>query len=377
MQQEFSKSIRLMEKMTDIDIARHWMQQAIACSKENLIKTSPNPKVGCVIVNAQGELIGKGSSDQAGGKHAEINAIEMAKKNGGCLGAKLYVTLEPCSHYGRTPPCVLKIIEEGITEVWVGTIDPNPLVAGKGIKILQDHGIQVQYIEKEACDHLHRAFMKWIIQKRPWVSLKVASSLDGALASHTGDSKWITNEISRTRGHQLRAQADAILIGGQTARQDHPKLDVRLVKGLDPIPVILSKNLSLPEDLPCLKKGTILAHAPMLDENHKNKFKAIGCELIELPYQENQALLCLDTLLIELGKREICHLLVEGGGKIHGQFIAQGLADELYLFFAPKLIGNGLPSFDFNSVDTIQSAIKLKNIAYEQLGHDLLVYGKF
>ncbi len=362
--------------MTEIEMSRYWMQQAIACTQENHIKTSPNPKVGCVIINQAGVLIGKGSSDRAGGKHAEINAIEMAMQNGGCVGAQLYVTLEPCSHYGRTPPCVLKIIEVGIAEVWIGTIDPNPLVAGKGAQILQDHGIKVSYIEKEACDHLHRAFMKWIIQKRPWVSLKVASSLDGALATIEGDSKWITNEKCRTKGHELRAQADAILIGGQTARSDRPKLDVRLAQGSNPTPVILSRYLDIPMDLPCLKAGTILAHAIDIDQQVKEKFLALGCDLIALPY-ETTSQLSLNTLLDELGKREICHLLVEGGGKIHGQFVAQGLADELYLFFAPILIGNGLPSFDFISVATVKQSIKIENIIYEQIDDNLLVYGRF
>jgi diaminohydroxyphosphoribosylaminopyrimidine deaminase/5-amino-6-(5-phosphoribosylamino)uracil reductase len=361
--------------------AQKWMQLAIQSVQENTIRTSPNPKVGCVIVNDQQQVIAKGVSDRAGGAHAEINALRMAGHQ--AKGAKLYVTLEPCSHYGRTPPCVLSIIEAGIQEVWIGTMDPNPLVAGKGIQILRDHGIRVEVgIEEEACNRLHQAFKKWITQKRPWVSLKVASSLDGSLATTNGDSKWITGIESRTKAHALRAKADAILIGGHTAREDRPQLNVRLSAGEDPRVVILSKHLDLPLDLPCLKQGTILAHAPDVDQNHKKHFLALGCECIELPYlldpsDQKTDLLNLPSLLDALGQREICHLLVEGGGKLHGQFVQSGLADDLYLFFSPRLIGQGRASFDFPSVTSIQQSKNLKKITLEELGNDLLLHLAF
>jgi diaminohydroxyphosphoribosylaminopyrimidine deaminase/5-amino-6-(5-phosphoribosylamino)uracil reductase len=359
----------------DAQNAQKWMQFAIDCTQENTVRTSPNPKVGCVIVDDQQQVVGKGISDRAGGAHAEINALKMAGEK--AKAATLYVTLEPCSHYGKTPPCVLSIINAGIKAVYIGTIDPNPLVAGKGIQILKDHGIQVEVgIHEEACDRLHAPFKKWITHKRPWVSLKVASSLDGSLATSSGDSKWITGIESRSKGHAIRAKVDAILIGGKTAREDRPQLNVRLAAGEDPRVVIISKTLDIPLDLPCLKFGTILAHAPNLDENYQKHFLALGCECIELPYQSD-GLLNLEVLLDLLGQKEICHLLVEGGGKLHGQFVANGLADDLYLFYSTRLIGQGLPSFDFPSVHSIQKSKTLQKISLEELGNDLLLHLAF
>ena len=295
----------------------------------------------------------------------------------GASGAHLYVTLEPCAHHGRTPPCVDAIIAAGISKVFIGTSDPNPLVAGRGVKKLQDAGIEVMIgVCKEDCDLLHAPFKKWITEGIPWVSLKGAMTLDGCLSTAAGHSKWITGKVARSHVHQLRASVDAILIGAETARRDRPQLNVRLVDGQDPRPVILSRMLLIPNDLPCIHSSAILVHGKDTPKDRRQFFLDKGCELIEVPFNKANDGLCIKATLKALGQRDITHILIEGGGKIHGDFLNQKLADDLHLYIAPKIIGRGKPLFNLPSVAKIPQGMTLQSTSTQRLGDDIYLYGR-
>ena len=361
--------------MINLDQSR--MREALALAKSSLVRSSPNPKVGCVIYNQDGLLIGQGVTSPPGGPHAEINALNSAKQAGHSLrGASVYVTLEPCSHTGRTGPCTVALTQAEVAEVYIGVVDPNPLVAGRGVQMLSQAGITVvQDVAKTECQDHHAAFFKWITTGLPWVSLKGAMTLDGCLATANGHSNWITGIEARTHVHQLRARVDAMMIGGETARRDRPSLTVRHCEGSDPQTVAISRTLSIPNDAPFLRENTILLHGQAASDERKLILEDLGVRLIELPLHNSGKGLDLKYGLQELGHLGITHLCVEGGGFLHGSFLQDKLADDVHLYIAPKLIGRGKPLFNFTSVNTIADGIELEQNYIQQLGKDIYLYG--
>jgi diaminohydroxyphosphoribosylaminopyrimidine deaminase/5-amino-6-(5-phosphoribosylamino)uracil reductase len=352
------------------------MSEALSLAQGSLVNTSPNPRVGCVIYSAEGRRLGAGVTAPPGGLHAEVSALSEVNANGERpLGATVYVTLEPCSHHGRTPPCADALIQAGVGRVVIGALDPNPLVSGRGVERLKASGVEVEVgVEGEACARYHAPFFKWVTSGRPWVTLKGAMTLDGCLATASGDSKWITGLEARTHVHALRAQSDAIMVGGETARLDRPRLNVRLVEGSDPTPVLLSRELSLPRDLPCARPGGLLFAREGVDPERVARWRERGLEVLEVPLEDRG--LSLPAVLDALGERGVTRLLVEGGGRLHGALLEERLADELKLYIAPKLIGRGRPLFNLSSANTIAEGLELKALSWEQLGDDLHLSGR-
>ena len=353
------------------------MREALTLARSVEYRTSPNPTVGCVIYSPSGQRLSQGVTAPLGGPHAEATAITNARLAGYSLeDALVYVTLEPCAHHGRTPPCVESLISAHVGHVLIGTLDPNPLVSGRGVARLTKRGVTVtQELCADECQALHAPFKKWISSGRPWVTLKGAMTLDGCLATAQGHSKWITGIESRTRAHELRAKVDAVMVGGETARLDRPSLNVRLCEGDDPTPVILSRTLALPRDLPCGRSGAIFVHGPEAPQKIRENWTSRGVTLIEVPLTTSGGL-DLSMTLDALGALNLTHLLVEGGGKLHGALLEEGLADDLHLFIAPKIIGRGRPLFHMPSVDQVPNGWKVIDTQTSQLGDDFHLYGR-
>lgn len=327
----------------------YWIRRCFHLALRGKGYTSPNPLVGAVIVKA-GKKLGEGYHRKYGGNHAEINAIHAALKKVKTLrGATMYVNLEPCSHYGQTPPCVDAIIKHKFRRVVVSSIDPNPLVKGKGIKKLRQHGIQCStaILESESAK-LNEKFFTYIQNGLPFTALKVAQTRDGFIAKRNGVSKWISNEISRRYVHQLRSEYDAVLIGANTVQQDNAQLTVRAVKGRNPVRVILDGRLStLPKskvyntDAPTILYTTRRAYNR--NASKVQQFQKKNVMVVSLP-SKNGMIKPLD-ILRDLAKRKITSLLIEGGQTIFTSFLNSGYVKKIYLFTSPKTFGKGLAAF--------------------------------
>lgn len=339
-------------------------------------RPSPNPHVGAVIAR-DGAVVSVGHHRKAGQAHAEVAAIRNA--GGSVAGATLYVTLEPCNHHGRTGPCTEAIIEAGLARVVVGCRDPAPHVPG-AIDRLEQAGITVDVgVLGAECTSLITDFTKHVCTGLPFVTLKAAITLDGKLATHTGDSKWITGEAARVEAHRLRDGSDAVLVGVDTVLADDPQLTVRHVEGEDPIRVVLDTDLRTPPTASILDRASgahvIIVHAFGADQGRARALISAGAELIAVPRERRGV--DLRAALSELGKRDIVRLLVEGGAKVHGSFLDLGLADRAALFIAPKIVGDpAAPSFVAGSgVDRIDQAWKLVRSTMEALAPDWLITG--
>lgn len=355
----------------------YYMRLAIQLAASATGQTGINPVVGCVLVK-DGRVVGMGAHLKRGEAHAEINALQMAGPE--AVGSTAYVTLEPCSHHGKTPPCSDRLVREGVKRVVVAASDPNPLVAGSGIERLRANGIEVTVgvLQREA-EELNESFNKFIVTRRPFVTLKSASTLDGKIASKTGDSKWITNEASRSFVHTLRHRHQAIMVGIGTVLADDPQLTTRLpVPGLNPIRVVVDSTLRLPHDAKLVRDGaapTVVLTTEGAPEARRRELEALGVDVIDCgpgPAVD------LDAAMARLGEREIGSLLVEGGGKLSGAFLERRLADKLVLFFAPKIIGGGPQApgnFEFAGFDAMSEAIRLDRLKVEQMGDDLCLTG--
>jgi diaminohydroxyphosphoribosylaminopyrimidine deaminase / 5-amino-6-(5-phosphoribosylamino)uracil reductase len=361
-----------------LDINIKYMEMALTLAKKGEGYTSPNPMVGAVVVK-NGNIVGKGYHHFYGGPHAEVYALDDAGNMAD--GADIYVNLEPCSHYGKTPPCVLKIIQSGIKRVIIGMEDPNPLVSGRGIKMLQDEGIEVivGVLEKKSRD-LNEVFIKHMKSEFPFVKLKIAQTLDGFIATKNGDSKWITNEKSRLYGHKLRHGVDAILVGINTVLKDNPALTTRLPgnKGKDSIRIVLDTRLSISPEARIINQKseakTIIVTSNDIDTEKKEiLMKKDNVEILSLDLN-NKDLIPLKELLKILHKREISSILVEGGSYVNSSFLKEGLVDKIYTFIAPCVLGgnDGISSFSGSGVITMDSVIKLKNVVYKKLGDNIL-----
>ncbi|MCL2177969.1 MAG: bifunctional diaminohydroxyphosphoribosylaminopyrimidine deaminase/5-amino-6-(5-phosphoribosylamino)uracil reductase RibD [Proteobacteria bacterium] len=365
-----------MSRRAPQDEAEKWMRIALVEAAKGLGRTSPNPVVGAVLVKG-GRMIAKGFHAYAGGPHAEVVALREA--GGRAAGADLYTTLEPCAHHGKTPPCAQAIIEAGVGRVIFASTDPNPLVNGRGRRQLSKAGIDVwpKLLQREA-DMLNRPFFKWAKTGRPFVSLKIASSLDGFLATATGDSKWITGPPSRQRVHELRDKVDAIVIGAGTVLSDNPRLTSRPRgrKGKNPLRVVLDTHLRSPLGAHIFKAQkqapTLIASARGCNERKAALLRERGIECWELPLKGGRV--SLGVLLKKLGARGCTHILIEGGAGIFSSFLKEGWADELLLFLAPKLIGQGGKGWSGGwRLKEIAQAPLLHILETERIGEDVLI----
>lgn len=355
-----------------------YMKLALKLAEEFRGKTSPNPLVGAVVVN-NGEIVGKGAHQFAGGPHAEVYALDQAREN--AKGATLYVTLEPCCHQGKTPPCTDKIISAGISKVVIATLDLNPLVSGKGIQQMRNAGIEVEigFCEKEA-QELNEVFFHYIQTQKPFVIAKAAISLDGKIATCNGNAKWISNDLSRTKTHELRSQVDAILVGKNTLVNDDPSLNVRLEtesEGPQKIVLIPKLDISVEQiyrmkvyENSKKKQLIFVCHESVVTKEKIKEFKKQNIEIIAVSGTPNE--LNLKELLSKLGEREISSMLLEGGSGVYTSFLKAGLINKFHIFQAPIFIGNhGIPMLQNLDVDSIGSALKMKIIRTEMLGDNV------
>lgn len=367
------KEILNMVRQEDIE----YMRRAMELAERGVGFTNPNPMVGAVIVKG-GKVIGEGWHERCGEWHAERNAFKNCTVP--AEGATMYVTLEPCCHYGKTPPCTEAIIEHGIARVVVGMEDPNPLVAGKGIALLREAGIEVVCGgEEEALREQNRVFLKYISTKLPWVAMKTAMTLDGKIATRTGDSKWITGAEARAYVHELRHRFMAIVVGIGTAVADDPLLNCRIEgRGVrQPIRVVVDSNARLSLDSQLVKTAgeyrTIVAHTRFAPEESVKALREAGVEM--LLCKEKEGLVDVRNLLELLGQSGIDSILLEGGGSLNYTFLAEGLADELYAFIAPKIVGgmNAKTPVEGAGMEKMADAINLELENVLNVGHDVLL----
>lgn len=348
---------------------KKYMEIALKIAEKGKGNVSPNPLVGCIIVK-RGKIVGKGYHKQYGGEHAEIDAIKNASKK--AANATLYINIEPCSHWGKTPPCTEKIVEAAIREVIIGMHDPNPLV--EGFRELKFRGIKTKIgiLENEA-KKLNEIYIKYMKTNRPFVILKLAMTMDGRIATKTGDSKYITGRDARKYVHQFRSEVDAIMVGINTVLKDNPKLTSRLVKGKDPMKVVVDTELRMPLKCNLMKHPSklIIATTNKAPKKKINKFYQKGVNVVVLKSKRN--LVDLKELMKELGKKEIASVMIEGGAELNSSAIKDRIANKLLIFTAPKLVGNGLGAIGNLGITKIDRAVKLKDIKMKKIGKDILV----
>ncbi|MBI3949504.1 MAG: bifunctional diaminohydroxyphosphoribosylaminopyrimidine deaminase/5-amino-6-(5-phosphoribosylamino)uracil reductase RibD [Acidobacteria bacterium] len=356
-----------------------FMRRALQLAERARGRTSPNPMVGAVLVR-EGRIVGEGIHPQAGEPHAEIFALRQAGE--AARGATLYVNLEPCCHFGRTPPCTQALIAAGIAEVHMAMLDPNPLVAGQGRESLEAAGIRTVVGECEAeAQCLNEVFVHWITTGRPFVIAKFAMSLDGKIATRRGDSRWITGPAARQHVHELRDQVDAILVGANTVIADDPQLTTRLDKEdvRHPLRIILDSRGRTPLTAQVfdstLPGHTLVATTPAMPARRRQVLEKRGIEVLVLSAEDGRV--SLSALLTVLGRREIASLLVEGGGTVLGAFFAQGLVNKVCAFIAPLIIGgcHAMTPVGGIGVDRLADALRLERVELQQLGTDVLIGG--
>jgi diaminohydroxyphosphoribosylaminopyrimidine deaminase/5-amino-6-(5-phosphoribosylamino)uracil reductase len=346
------------------------MAHALQLAARGLYTTSPNPRVGCVIVR-DGQVVGEGWHERAGEPHAEVHALRQA--GDAARGATAYVTLEPCSHYGRTPPCAEALIKAGVTRVVAAMQDPNPLVAGRGLSLLQSQGIAVALgLMSEDARELNIGFVSRMERNRPWVRAKVAASLDGRTALENGVSQWITSPAARRDGQQWRARACAILTGMGTVLADNPRLNVRdLDIGRQPLRVVVDSQLRMPPDAAILEGGVLIACA---DDTlpHAESLRKAGAQLLSLP-NENRSI-NLPALLGELARRGINELHVEAGPTLTGELLRLRLVDEFLMYLAPTLLGSSARGmFDIPALTAMDQRMDLDVLEVRHVGPDIRV----
>lgn len=357
----------------------YYMGRAIELAKKGAGYTSPNPIVGAVIVKDD-RIIGEGYHMAYGENHAEINAFLNASED--VEGATMYVTLEPCSHYGKTPPCAEAIVKRKIKKVVIGLMDPNALVAGRGIKILKENGIEViTGVMEEECKKINEIFLKYIVTKQPYCILKTAMTLDGKIATRTGHSKWITNELSRKYVHTLRHRVASIMVGIGTIIADDPLLTTRLEnsEGKDPIRIIIDSEARIPLNAKVINNSapssTIIATTDRADDEKLKILEDKGVQIIKTPKRNNRV--DLAYLIKELGRRQIDSVLIEGGSELNFSAIEEGIVDKIYTFIAPKIIGGSSAKTPVGGLGktSMEEAITLSNITIHQFDQDIMLEG--
>lgn len=354
----------------------YWMDLCLKLASQADNRIRSNPKVGCVIIK-ENRIIGKGFHEVYGEAHAEVKAFANAKED--VQGGTLYVNLEPCSHYGKTPPCCEKIVEKEISKVVIAMEDPNPLVAGKGIQYLKDHGVDVVLdIRKREAENLNRIFLHYIKSGLPYVFLKGAMSLDGKIATKTGESQWISCEESRELTHSWRGEYQGILAGIGTILKDNPRLTARGNKGENPIRIILDSSLRIPLDAKILSekgKNIIFYH-----HGEKEKLEALkdfeNTELAAVSLKEEE--LHLSEVLKVLGQKGISSIFVEGGSRIFDSFFREKAADECAIFIAPLIIGGeeGISLVGGKGISRLEDSYRLKEWTAQKIGEDFLLRGR-
>lgn len=353
------------------------MQRAIELAAKGLGKTNPNPLVGAVIVK-DGRIIGEGYHQRPGGHHAEVNAFLNVREP--VEGADIYVTLEPCSHYGRTPPCADKIIEKGIKRVVIGIRDPNPLVAGKGIKKLVDAGISVEEgLLADDCRKQNEVFLKFITEKKPYVILKAGMSLDGKIATASGESQWITCEESRAHVHQLRNNYMGIMVGVDTVIADNPLLTCRKRSGRNPVRIITDSRLRIPVNSKVLARQeeskTIIATTHFAKPEKIKELQGLGIDVMVTESTGDRVNLA--SLMISLGQKGIDSILLEGGPNLNYSALAAGIVDKVMLYAAPMLIGgqSSKTAVEGEGIRKLSDAIRLDEVSFRQIDKDILIEG--
>jgi len=360
----------------DIVDDSYYMGIAIRLARRGAGKAGPNPMVGAVIV-ANGNIIGQGYHKKCGDHHAEINAINSAKKN--IKGSTFYITLEPCSHYGRTPPCIDALIRENPGRVVVGSLDPNPEVNGKGIKILRSKGIKVDVgICESDCMQLNEHYFKFIKTGMPYITVKYAQTLDGRIATKSGDSQWISSEASRRYVHRLRSINQGIMVGAGTVVADNPQLTVRHVRGKNPFRIIVDSKLRVPIKSSVLTDAnaclTIIATTSDAPAAKIAAVKKQGAE-IWVVKKERDGRVSLRDLLRKLGKREIMSVLVEGGSEIITSLLKSGLVDKMIIPIAPMIVGKGLEAIGDLNINKINNSIRFTSFKTMKKGDDIIFEG--
>jgi diaminohydroxyphosphoribosylaminopyrimidine deaminase / 5-amino-6-(5-phosphoribosylamino)uracil reductase len=353
-----------------------YMREALELARRGLGRTAPNPAVGCLIVK-NGKIIGRGFHEKAGCMHAEIAAIEDAKEHGENIsGATMYVTLEPCAHRGRTPPCADRIVEEGLGRVVVAREDPNPKVSGKGLAMLCRAGIETNLgiLESES-QKMNEMYDKYISTGEPFVIAKAALSADGKMSAADGSSKWITGEEARRAVHELRSQVDAVMVGVGTVIADDPELTARLPGANNPIRIIIDPKLRTPSTARILSEDadTIIITTDQAPLGKANAMKARGID-VRMSHSKNGRI-SLKKLIRELGGEEITSIMIEGGGDLLGSAFDEGIVDKVMLFIAPTVIGGAGASIKGRGVSTIKDALRLERVEMKQLGEDFLLIG--
>lgn len=355
-----------------------YMRLAMQLAGNAIGRTSPNPLVGAVIVK-DNRVVGCGWHRKAGTPHAEVHALNQAGEL--AQGADVYVTLEPCAHYGKTPPCAKALVEAKVKNVYGGLLDVNPKVAGKGFKILEDAGIHVEYgFLQDELRKQNEVFFKWIEHKKPFVVLKAAMTLDGKIATATGQSKWITNETSRAYGYKLRDIYDGIMVGINTVIEDDPMLTARVDGGKNPIRIVVDSSLRIDINANVVQDKsakTIVATTDKADKDKILKLQAQDVDVIVVDKDENDKV-DIEKLLDILGQQNICNILVEGGATLSGSFVARKLVDKVYFFIAPKIVGGKEAKTPVagTGILNLQEALALKDIQIEKLEEDILIIGR-
>lgn len=352
------------------------MERALELAKRGIGGVNPNPLVGAVIVK-DGEIIGEGYHEWYGKAHAERNAVKNAIKP--VEGSTIYVTLEPCAHYGKTPPCVDLIIENKFKKVVIGMLDPNNLVAGKSINKLKEHGIEVIVgVKEEECRKINEIFIKYITYKIPFVILKSGMSLDGKIATYTGKSKWITSKESRQDSQNLRNRVHSIMVGVNTVIADDPELTCRINEEKNLIRIIVDTNLKIPMDSKVMvneDKLTVVATSVNSNEKKKKELRDLGIKVIEVTEKKNKV--DLKELMKALGNEGIDSILIEGGGTLNFSALEEKIVDKVIFYVAPKILGGekSKSCIAGTGFSELEEAPKLKDISYRKIGEDLVVEG--
>lgn len=357
---------------------QYYMGRALALAKKGWGKTSPNPMVGAVVVK-NGKIVGEDYHHRAGEPHAEVLALQKAGKK--ARGADIYITLEPCTHTGRTPPCAPKVIQSGIKRAVIGVSDPNPKVAGKGIKALRDAGIEVKVgVMADECRRLNEVFFHWVTTGKPFVTLKAAFSLDGKIATRGGESKWISSEESRNMVHKMRTGVDAVLVGIGTVLADNPRLTARLNRPVkQPLPIILDANLRTPLTAEVLKhpRGCLIVTGKCASSTKRKKLEQSGARILTVV--ERNGFIEWNTLLKKLGAMEITSLLIEGGAGIFSSAFENRVVNKAVFFIAPILIGGekAKSMFEGEGFDKLRNCLRLHDVSIRRIGGDIMVQGYF
>lgn len=351
------------------------MRRALTLARRGVGRTAPNPAVGCVIVR-DGQVVGEGWHKKAGAPHAEINALAQAGER--ARGADGYVTLEPCSHYGKTPPCTVALIAAGLRRLVVGMVDPFELVSGSGIEQLRRAGMTVEVgLLEPRCRELNKGFIKYVTTGLPYLIYKSAMTLDGNIATVTGHSRWVSGEESRRAVHRLRDACDAVMVGVDTILTDNPLLTVRHVRGRSPLRVIVDTRLRTPESVNLLAgplaRKTIIATCETNPKVHR-RYQLQGATV--LVCDEFDGRVSMEDLLRKLAERGIRTVLLEGGSRLAGGALKNGLIDECIFFYAPKVVGNGFAPFNLTGIETMDQAIRLTIDRVAMSGPDVVIHAR-